>query len=158
MVNSTVSSPTVSTSKNTLRKLNFGPQRRIRHRNDFLRVQSNGSKHSSKHFLLSVAPRAGTPNGLIAAKETRLGLTVTKKVDKLATRRNTLKRRLRECFRKARPRFQGPPMDLVVIARDRATECDYEQVRKEFQYLLYQAEILQSKGGPAKGQQRPKSK
>ena len=87
---------------------------------------------------------------------TRIGITVTKKVDKRAARRNRLKRRVRECFRKTYRRFQGPPVDLVLIARDGATECEYEQVRKELHYLLYQAQILVSSGKPPRtgGQQK----
>lgn len=140
-----------------LRDERFGTEKRIKRRAEFLRIQSGGTKHSSRHFLLSVALRSALPetavdspaNAAAALMRTRIGITVTKKVDKRAARRNRLKRRVRECFRKAYRRFDGPPMDLVLIARDGATECSYEQVRKEFHYLLYQAHILPEVRGRA---------
>ena len=43
----------------------------------------------------------------------RLGLAISKKHCKLATRRNRLKRLIRESFRRNRPRLAG--LDIVVI-------------------------------------------
>ena len=60
----------------------------------------------------------------------RLGLVVSKRVDKRAARRNLLKRRLREVFRLNHQRFSGP-VDLVIIARASAAELAFTEVAGE---------------------------
>ena len=118
----------------------FGPTRRVKRRADFLRIQAKGKKFSGRNFLLIVHP----PIRSSTQREFRFGATITTKVDKRAARRNRLRRRLRECFRLTRAQLQGPAADLVIIARSGSVELDYEQVRKEFHYLLYKAGLLRS--------------
>ena len=74
--------------------------------------------------------------------EFRFGATITTKVDKRAARRNRLRRRLRECFRHLRYRLQTPEKDLVLIAKTNATELTFEQIHKEFLYLLGRAGLI----------------
>ena len=132
----------------------FGPEQRVKRRADFLRIQNDGVKYTSTHFMLSVLPSdmSFAPSRLRASAnldtkspDIRIGITVTTKVDKRSARRNRLKRRVRECFRKTRKRFVKTSVDIVLIARGGATELDYHRVVKEFHYLLYQANILPSR-------------
>jgi ribonuclease P protein component len=107
----------------------FGRERRIRKRPDFLRVQSHGERATTPHFVLLVDARDGG-----ARQErlgpSRLGVVATKKVGD-ATARNRIKRVCRECFR-LWPDFVPPGIDLVVIAREGADGLPLAQVREEW--------------------------
>jgi ribonuclease P protein component len=115
----------------------FGPERRVKKRKDFLRIQDRGNKVRSRHLLLSVAPRAAGGNS-------RLGITVTKKIDKLAVVRNRLKRRLRELFRKNRHQV-AEGFDLVAIALTGAPELSYAELESELRFILKKAGLLRRK-------------
>jgi ribonuclease P protein component len=123
----------------------FSRNRRITHRNDFLRIQSTGRKCRASHFLLASLPgaRRAAAQGiestsLACADESRLGVTITTKVDKRATRRNRLKRRIREIFRKERKKF-AQSRDVVVIALTGSVELDFDEVEREVLFLFRQS-------------------
>jgi ribonuclease P protein component len=116
----------------------FGPERRIKRRADFLRVQEAGQRASTPHFVLLVAKRepgkpgeeGGEAKGKLCA---RLGIVVTRKVGN-AVQRNRIKRVCRECFR-LWPRdtpLVPDGIDLVVIAREGAHELGLAEVRDEW--------------------------
>jgi ribonuclease P protein component len=106
-------------------KFRFGKERRIRRRSDFLRVQANGERATSKHFVLLV-----DANPEDSAATSRLGVVATKKVGD-ATMRNRIKRLCRECFR-LWPEFIPNGIDLVVIAREGADQLVLAQVKEEW--------------------------
>jgi ribonuclease P protein component len=135
----------ISTSRAALKTLSrdesLGPDRRVKRRGDFLRIQSTGKKFRSKHLLLvvsSIDERVAHPN---SSRESRLGVTITTKIDKRAARRNKLRRRLRELFRRKRVLLRRP-VDLVVIALGEATELKYEQIGRELHGLLKRAQLI----------------
>lgn len=106
----------------------LGRERRIRRRSDFVRVQSKGERATSRHFVLLVcAQEPGTDERQVAS---RLGIVATRKVGD-ATMRNRIKRLCRECFR-LWPGFVPDGIDLVVIARDGASELTLAHVRDEW--------------------------
>lgn len=119
----------------------FGPGRRVKRRQDFLRIQSSGKKFRSKHLLLVIAEANSRVCSRNDPEESRLGVTITTKIDKRASRRNTLKRRIREVFRRRRFRFKRP-VDAVVIALNQATALEYEDVQRELHGLLKRAQLL----------------
>ena len=61
--------------------------------------------------------------------QTRLGITVTRRVG-CAVVRNRAKRRLRDIFRRHRARFE-PPMDLVVNAHRTLLERSMQQLEED---------------------------
>ena len=63
----------------------------------------------------------------------RLGLVVSKKVAKLAVRRNYMRRVLREMFRKNTHLL--PNFDLVIRVQSFFTQADFMQIEKEFNQL-----------------------
>ena len=127
-------------------------ERRVRKRQDFLRIQGSRHKFRSTHLLLAVA----SPGRLADGRSTsRLGITVTRKVDKRAARRNRIKRWIRDVFRKEREHFTEP-VDLVVIALEGAAELDFKQISWELRGVLMKAGLLRNAGarGRAGGQEK----
>jgi len=125
----------------------FGRDRRIRKRADFLRVQSEGQRASTPHFVLLVA--AGE-----AQSPSRLGIVVTKKIGN-AVARNRVKRVCRECFRLwPPPGFVPEAIDLVVIAKEGAPELGLAAVRAEWERahasLLKRCNAVTAKRPPGK--------
>lgn len=110
----------------------YGRDRRIRRRADFLRVQSEGKRATSPHFVLLVAARrADRDCPEPRAASSRLGVVVTKKVGN-AVQRNRVKRLCREVFR-LWPGYVHDGIDLVVIARGPAYELGLRDVKREWE-------------------------
>ncbi len=105
-----------------------GPERysrrdRLRKRFEFRQTQLHGRRIHSPHFLIVVRPNA--------LQDTRLGITVTKKVGN-AVERNRVKRVVREVFRRNRALFPGSH-DVVFIAKKGAPALGYAAVLSEVQ-------------------------
>ena len=107
-------------------------QRRLRKRKEFLHTQTQGRKL-----------RSGCLVGLITHNSLgfcRLGVTVTKKVCN-AVGRNSLRRRLRESFRKS-PQAKALPVDLVVVPVPGALESN---VQEDFGRLVAKIRVFVQK-------------
>jgi len=96
---------------------------RLRKRYEFKQAQLSGRRIHTPHFLIVVLPTA--------QRNTRLGITVTKKVG-TAAKRNRIKRVVREVFRRNRELFPASH-DFVFIAKRGATEIDYGSLLNELQ-------------------------
>ena len=101
----------------------FSHADRLKKRYEFRRVQLSGRRIHTPHFLIVVQPNA--------LDNTRLGITVTKKVG-TAVQRNRIKRVVREVFRRNRSMFPAGH-DVVFIAKRDAAGVDYEGVLEEVQ-------------------------
>ena len=121
-------------------KQGLTPELRVKKRRDFLRIQSRGKKYRSVHFILAVSTR----NAAVLGSNIRLGITVTTKIDKRAARRNRLKRRIREIFRKERTRM-SLPAELVLIALSNAAELNYGNTEQEVLSLFERAGMYGSR-------------
>jgi ribonuclease P protein component len=99
---------------------------RILKRADFIRLSKCGKKFYCRYFIAAVSP------GLSAGN--RLGVTVTKKVGKAATR-NRIKRLAREYFRLNKHRLAGI-WDINIIAKKEATAISSSQVFSCLQELF----------------------
>ena len=105
--------------------MQFGRERRLRRRVDFLRVQGAHQRVTSAHFYFLVDASPVGPEA-----PSRLGIVVTKKIGN-AVARNRVKRLCRECFR----RFEVMVpcgVDLVMIARTGAPELGLADVEMEW--------------------------
>jgi ribonuclease P protein component len=87
-------------------------EQRIRRHADYQRIQSQGQRLQTRHFVFVLANR---PEGVLPEQGPRLGIVVSRKVGN-AVVRNRVKRLIREAFRVTRHQF-GDRVDLVVIAR-----------------------------------------
>lgn len=123
----------------------FGPECRIKDRQDFLRIQSSARKYRTKFFLLALDPKEQlSTSSIIPQLPSRLGITVTKRIDKRAARRNRLKRRVREVFRRKKASFTIAA-DLVVVALTGSTELDYKQVEHQLVGLFLRSGLMKNK-------------
>lgn len=96
---------------------------RLKKRYEFRRAQLSGRRIHTPHFLIVVQPNA--------LQNTRLGITVTKKVG-TAVQRNRIKRVVREVFRRNRHLFPAGH-DLVFIAKRGSTDIEYGALLNELE-------------------------
>ncbi|MFW2390451.1 MAG: ribonuclease P protein component [Polyangiales bacterium] len=101
----------------------FQSRDRLKKRYEFKQTQLSGRRIHTPHFLIVVHPNA--------LQNSRLGITVTKKVGN-AVQRNRIKRVVREVFRRNRSLFP-PSQDLVFIAKRGAVDIDYGSLLAELQ-------------------------
>ena len=78
------------------------------------------------------------------ASMTRIGITVTTKIDKRAARRNRLKRRIRELFRTQRQKLVAE-VDIVIVALNGAAGLSFEDVSREILFLFRKARLYRRK-------------
>jgi len=105
----------------TERTERFPDSRRVKARSDFLRLQGGARRVHSPHFVFLLGHRA--------SGETRIGITVTRKIGN-SVERNRIRRLVREVFRKNLELFPEGH-DVIVIARSDAASLDYGTVLAE---------------------------
>lgn len=71
----------------------------------------------------------------------RIGITISKKVDKRAVKRNSLKRKIKEIFRHIKADLLHIA-DIVIIAQAGACEMDSKQIKAELIKGLQRAKLL----------------
>ncbi len=94
---------------------------RLTKRYEFRQVQLSGRRIHTPHFLIVVRPNS--------LENTRLGITVTKKVGN-AVQRNRIKRVVREVFRRNRYLFPASH-DIVFIAKRHPDAIGYDLLLDE---------------------------
>ncbi len=120
----------------------FPATSRIKKRKEFLAMQENSRKVHSEHFLLIYKKQQPTAiTTATIARQTRLGITVTKKVDKRAVCRNKIKRLVREIFRKELSQIQNN-LDILIIAKVGTSGISYSQAEQELLFLFKKARIM----------------
>ena len=112
-------------------RASFPRHARVRARREFRRVFESGKRIAHPalglHWLVDEAPA-------------RLGLAVSRKVDRRAVGRNRIKRLLRDEFRHLRARL--PTGAYVIVARAGAATLDAVQLRAVFRSLLQRSGAL----------------
>lgn len=117
----------------------FPPAARLRVAAQFQATFAEGQRLNGQYFRLHARP-------LAEAASARLGITVSKRVDKLAVGRNRLKRQAREAFRAARAGL--PAGDYVLLAKSEAAKADNAAVRRDLERLLERARSLKAPAAP----------
>ena len=106
---------------------------RLKKRTDFLHVQRSGRKWIAKGLIVEVVKNEGF--GI------RYGLTVSKKVSKLAVARNRLKRRLKAICTEVLPEYSAQNLDIVVVGRLVGQERSFEELKKDLIWCLKKMDI-----------------
>lgn len=101
---------------------------RLKKRSDFLYLQQKGKKWVAKGLVVEVRENEGL--GL------RYGLTVSKRVSKLAVIRNRYKRRLKAVACDVLPLYANQNLDIVLIGRFADTEREYEDLKNDLIWCL----------------------
>jgi ribonuclease P protein component len=114
-----------------MRPHRFPRRAHLRASAEFQAVFGGGSRFSGPLFRLQVLPASG------AESQARLGMTVSKRVDKRAVARNRNRRQVREAFRLQRHLL--PPGDYVFQAKPEATQVDNPGLRHALLKLLERA-------------------
>lgn len=117
----------------------FPPGARLRASAEFQAVFKTGRRLSSPHLRLFAWLRAEAPGP-------RLGIAVSKKVDKRAVGRNRIKRMARESFRGECATL--PAGDYVLIAQPGCKTLDAATLRAQFLQLLERARSLKPDPSP----------
>jgi ribonuclease P protein component len=102
---------------------------RVRKRPDFKRIQSQGRRVYTAHFVLLLHARQPSDSG---AETSRLGVTVSRRVGS-AVVRNRAKRLVREAFRATRDLWDED-LDLVVIVRKPPGSMKLADVQNEWRH------------------------
>lgn len=101
---------------------------RLQKRSDFLRANGNAQKWVAKGMIV-----LALPNDL---DRRRLGITVTKRLEKSAVRRNRMKRRLRAAARDVIPTYGKAGMDYILIARTETATRIYTDLKRDLRWCL----------------------
>lgn len=114
-------------TKEDLKKLD-----RLLKRSDFLCVNKAGRKWVAKSMIVLVHPND--------KDRIRYGITVTKKLEKSAVKRNRMKRRLRAVAADVLPARGKAGMDYVLIARPGTATQIYKEMQKDLRWCLNKLE------------------
>jgi ribonuclease P protein component len=112
---------------------------RLRRRQDFDQVYQTGLRRRATHLHLVAVSDPTALDGV--ANGSRFGISISKKVSKLAVVRNRIKRQIRAALRQLWPRVQ-PGWSVVIVVRSSILECNYEQILRELEQLLSKAGVL----------------
>ena len=116
-----------------MRPHRFPRRAHLRASAEFQAVFGGGTRFSGPLFRLQVLPApADAP-----AAQARLGMTVSKRVDKRAAVRNRIRRQVREAFRLQRA--QLPAGDYVFMAKPECAQADNPALRQALLKLLARA-------------------
>lgn len=78
------------------------------------------------------------PNGQI---ESRVGIVIGVKISKRSTKRNAVKRKIREILRKKVIEIM-PGFDIAIVARQGVLEVTFDDLQKEINLILAKAGLL----------------
>ncbi len=122
----------------------FSKEARLLTTGSFNRVMEKGKRTVTRNltvFWLSSVSSSSDITSKLPKAPLRIGITVSKKVDKRASRRNLIKRRIRELFR-TEIQHTNLSGDLVLIARPQPEGeiPTFEQIRKEVLQVIRRIE------------------
>ncbi|MGA7873267.1 MAG: ribonuclease P protein component [Candidatus Binatus sp.] len=105
-------------------QLSFAAADRLHRSAEFLRLQRDGVRFQSPHFVLYAGKLGGEP------ARSRLGVTVSRRIGNAVTR-NRVKRRVREIFRRVIRDELPAGTSIVVIARGGAAALESAAISDE---------------------------
>jgi ribonuclease P protein component len=122
----------------------FPRRARIRTSADYQAVFSEGIRVSGSYFRCHLAMKASEAN-LATVERARLGIAVSKRVDKTAVGRNKIKRVCREWFRLHQDELL--PVRYVVVAKPEANQISGLRLRTDLEKLFRRAHSLLIEAG-----------
>ena len=104
----------------------------MKYNRDFKRLYSRGKSIAAGYLVLYYQKNKLEKNVL--------GITVTKKLGK-AVVRNRVRRLIRECYRLREDEMQIG-YNMVLVARNRAADADFEKIGRDLSYLLKKSGMI----------------
>lgn len=101
---------------------------RLQKRSDFLHARTKGRKWVARNLILQIVEND--------AGQIRYGLTVSKRVDKSAVRRNRIRRRLRAVACDVLSDCARPGYDYVLIGRAETAHSPYTELVSDLKWSL----------------------
>lgn len=98
---------------------------RLKKSSEFSRIYKRGKSFADKYLVVYFLPNK--------IEETRLGISVSKKVGNAVTR-NRIKRLIKEAFRHNVNLEKN--YDIIIIARVRSNTASYDRIEKSVNFLL----------------------
>ncbi|NJK38582.1 MAG: ribonuclease P protein component [Oscillatoriales cyanobacterium RM1_1_9] len=117
---------------------------RLRRPQDFKSVYARGKRVFGRQLSLTVLSQAqGEPSEPRSQQlpPTRIGISVSQKVSKLAVKRNRIKRQIRAALSQILPNL-SPGWDVIIGVKPRLEECNSGEILQELKQLLIKAEVL----------------
>ncbi|MBC8646341.1 MAG: ribonuclease P protein component [Thermoanaerobaculia bacterium] len=102
---------------------------RLRKRREFEECYASGSRISGRHLQIFLLPESGS---------WRLGISIPRRVG-TAARRNRVRRRLREIFRRHRSLLGSAGFRLVINARPSAAGATFQELLEDYRQILSRA-------------------
>jgi ribonuclease P protein component len=125
--------PIVPEMSKQLKSQAFPKSNRLLKRREFLRVYEGGTRHTDRLIWIYVLETN-------QAESARVGITIPRKVGK-AVRRNKLRRRIREIWRRLQHRLK-PGMDIVINCGTQTAKLNFSQLQTRLENLLTTAGLL----------------
>ena len=108
---------------------------RLKNRRHFAGVYRQGIRHQTPHLTLRALGPGKLSIDPSSAPATKIGIVVSKKVDKRAVYRNRIQRQLRAKLREYLPRIPNG-WRLVIIVRPGTQPCQSKEFLSELERLL----------------------
>lgn len=113
----------------------FRRSERLKKNFEFKRVRKNGTPYRNGVFILTIYKND--------KRNHRLGVSISPTKLRLASKRNHLKRIIKEVFRIHKTRLIGGPYDMVILlAKPLPYKIDYNETEKRLLKLMEKAGIL----------------
>ena len=112
---------------------------RLRDRKDYRAVYEQGIRRYSPHLTLIAS--FDLKEGADFTPETKVGISISKKVSKKAVVRNRIKRQIKGVIRTKLPEIDAG-WKIIIVVKPKAIECKYEHFLRELEQLLKQAKII----------------
>jgi ribonuclease P protein component len=116
------------------------PEQRLRKQSSFKDLVEKGSFVRGRFFYVWVAANRERKTETGAVRPA-IGIVVNRKTQPLATARNTLKRRVREIFRKRQDEFKDG-IAVLVKAREGSAAPEFQDAEKELMELFKKSGAL----------------
>ncbi len=113
---------------------------RLRNRKHYRAVYEQGIRRYSPHLTLIALSTESTTDA-IYSPETKIGISISKKVSKKAVVRNRIKRQIKSVIR-TNLHSMRPGWKIVIVVKPKAIECKYEHFLRELEELLKQTKII----------------
>ena len=113
---------------------------RLRNRQDYRAVYDQGIRRYSPHLTL-VALLSREQDNSVSTQETKIGISISKKVSKKAVVRNRIKRQIKGVIRSNLSKIR-PGWKIVIVVKPKAVKCKYEHFLRELEELLKESKII----------------